>query len=120
MIDIVEGTREFALTPSSKAWTMTSRKTLFFRPYSWLLRRSKTSEGRKPPRKGMRRAKKEGRWVGMAPKGYKNARDSANRPIVVPNEDAHFVKLAFKKMAEGVYYMEEIRKELERAGLRLQ
>lgn len=65
---------------------------------------------------GMRRAKLEGRWVGMAPKGYKNARDAANRPIVIPNDDARFIRLAYEKMAEGAYYMEEIRRELNRMG----
>ena len=68
---------------------------------------------------GMRRAKKEGRWVGKAPKGYKNTRDSSNRPIVIPNEDAHFVQLAFQKMAQGAHYMDQIRKELNAQGFKI-
>ena len=32
---------------------------------------------------GMRKAMKEGRWVSGAPIGYRNARDTLNRPIIV-------------------------------------
>src|SRR5271157_3217411 len=41
---------------------------------------------------GMRRAVKEGRWVVKAPKGYDNKRDESNKPIIVPNKEAEFIK----------------------------
>src|SRR5688572_21402341 len=41
---------------------------------------------------GMRRARKEGRWVCSAPKGYKNVRDANNNPVIVPGDDAPFIK----------------------------
>src|SRR3984957_5314734 len=59
---------------------------------------------------GMRRAKKEGRWMATAPKGYKNAMDEDNRPIIVPSNDAPIIKWAFEEVAKGVYYAEDIRK----------
>src|SRR5205814_6287700 len=48
---------------------------------------------------GMRRAKKEGRWVVMAPKGYKNVRDENNRPIIVPGDNAKYMREAFEEAA---------------------
>lgn len=61
---------------------------------------------------GMRRAKKEGRWVACAPKGYSNKRDEYNRPVIVPNDDATFIKEAFEQVALGIYTQEEVRKKL--------
>jgi hypothetical protein len=46
----------------------------------------------------MRRAKKEGRWMATAPKGYKNARNGDNRPIIEPSKDASVVRLAFEEL----------------------
>jgi DNA invertase Pin-like site-specific DNA recombinase len=43
---------------------------------------------------GMRRAKKEGRWMGTAPKGYKNVRID-DKPTIVTNENARHVKWVF-------------------------
>ena len=40
---------------------------------------------------GMRRCRKDGRWSGVAPKGYKNSRDGSNKPVIVPADDAHLV-----------------------------
>lgn len=51
---------------------------------------------------GMRRAKKEGRWMATAPKGYKGARSEDNRPIIEPSKDASIVRLAFDELAKGV------------------
>lgn len=51
---------------------------------------------------GMRRAKKEGRWVGCAPIGYKNARNERNLPIVVQSEKAPLVKWVFQEISLGI------------------
>ena len=65
---------------------------------------------------GIRRAKKEGRWVCGAPKGYSNKRDDHNKPIIVPNEDAKFIKQAFEELAEGIKPYDHIRQELNKKG----
>jgi site-specific DNA recombinase len=56
----------------------------------------------------MRRAKKEGRWVASAPKGYKNARDENNTPIIIPSNDAKFIKEAFEEVAKELSTVEEV------------
>ena len=40
---------------------------------------------------GMRRAKKEGRYMGNAPYGYKHSRTEHNRPCIAPGKDADLV-----------------------------
>ena len=66
---------------------------------------------------GMRRAKKEGRWMATAPKGYKNARDENNRPIIMPSDDAPIIKWAFEELAKGVFHANDIRKLCNKKGL---
>ena len=66
---------------------------------------------------GMRRAKKEGRWMATAPKGYKNARDADNRPIIMPSEDAPIIKWAFEELAKGMTHADDIRKMCIDKGL---
>ena len=65
---------------------------------------------------GMRRARKEGRWLGVAPRGYKNARDENNKPIIVPDEEAKFVKKAFDEIAKGINNVKEVNKKLNDEG----
>jgi len=65
---------------------------------------------------GMRRAKKEGRWVVMAPKGYKNARDENNRPVIVPSDDAKYMKEGFEEIAKGIASIDEVRRMLNKKG----
>jgi site-specific DNA recombinase len=66
---------------------------------------------------GMRRAKKEGRWVGCAPIGYKNARNERNLPIVVQSEKAPLVKWVFEEISLGISSAESIRVEAMKRGL---
>lgn len=66
---------------------------------------------------GMRRAKKEGRWVGSAPTGYKNIRNERNQPIVVKSEKAPIVKWIFEEIAKGVSSAEMVRQEAMKKGL---
>jgi site-specific DNA recombinase len=66
---------------------------------------------------GMRRAKKEGRWVATAPKGYKNIRDENGRPLIVPSKDKELIMEAFEEVAKGIYTLEDVRKRLVRKGL---
>ncbi|WGK95160.1 MULTISPECIES: recombinase family protein [Flavobacterium] len=67
---------------------------------------------------GMRRAFKEGRYVGYAPKGYDNGKDAAKKPILIPNEDARFVQEAFELMATGNYQRNEVFYKLKEKGFK--
>ncbi|MBI1838679.1 MAG: recombinase family protein [Flavobacteriia bacterium] len=62
---------------------------------------------------GMRRAKKEGRYVGSAPKGYSNKRDEQGRAIIVPNDQADHIRKAFEWLATGLYSNIEVKKMIE-------
>ncbi len=59
---------------------------------------------------GMRRAKKEGRWISTAPKGYDNKLDANGKKIIVPNKYAPIMKWAFETLSTGNYGIEEVRK----------
>ncbi|MEN9928328.1 MAG: hypothetical protein RLZZ231_249, partial [Bacteroidota bacterium] len=65
---------------------------------------------------GMRRAFKEGRYVGSSPKGYDNGKDSSNKPILIPNDDAKYVQEAFELLATGLYNQAEVLKKLKLKG----
>ncbi len=68
---------------------------------------------------GIRRAKKDGRWLGGCPVGYKNTRDENNRPIIAPEggKKEQLVKTAFREFATGTYNIEELRYKLNKQGL---
>lgn len=68
---------------------------------------------------GMRRALKEGRWPNKAPLGYKNTRVAKNKTFIEPTPKAHLIKMAFEKMATGLFKVEELRKEMAKLGLKL-
>ena len=67
----------------------------------------------------MRKAMKDGRWVYTPPKGYKMRRDELNKPLMVQNEDAKFIKEGFELYATGLYSKCEVRKMLEKKGFKL-
>src|SRR6185312_13894197 len=70
---------------------------------------------------GMRRAKKEGRWLGHFPKGYINTRDEKNKPIIIPEggfQEA-IIKKAFSEFSTGLFNIEELRRKLHKEGLKL-
>ena len=69
-------------------------------------------------RGGVRAALKSGRWCRGAPFGYRNSRDDDNKPIIVPNQDAELVKIAFKLCAEGEQ-QSEIRRVLQQHGKKM-
>src|ERR1700677_1391115 len=52
---------------------------------------------------GMRRARKEGRYMGLAPIGYENRTDPNGRKYIAPEEPlASIVKWSFEQVAEGI------------------
>ena len=67
---------------------------------------------------GMRRANVEGRYLGSAPKGYKNARDHSDKPILLPDENAPLIKEAFQLAATGLYSQQELLREMNKGGLK--
>ena len=46
-------------------------------------------------RGGIRGSLKAGRWCRKAPVGYRNSRDIDNKPLIVPNENAQFIRHAY-------------------------
>ena len=67
---------------------------------------------------GMRRAFKEGRYVGNAPKGYSNGTDVNKKPLLVPNEDAKHIQEGFELMATGIYNQKEVFNRLKSKGFK--
>lgn len=69
---------------------------------------------------GIRKAMKDGRYMGSAPYGYKHSRTESNKPCIAPNEkELRFVQKAFEMMATGKYHIEELRHILRKKGMPL-
>ncbi len=69
---------------------------------------------------GMRRAKKEGRYLGIAPRGYSNGRDAENKPILVPNKDMATVKWCFEEMSREIFDIQTLWRMARQKGLKVQ
>ena len=68
---------------------------------------------------GMRRAKKEGRCLGIAPLGYKNVtNENGNKSIIIKEPQASIIRFAFKELAKGILCAEEVRREANKKGLK--
>jgi len=68
---------------------------------------------------GMRRARKEGRWMASAPVGYKNATTEIGKKVIIPKEpEASILKFSFEKIATGQFSTEQIWKVARERGLR--
>jgi site-specific DNA recombinase len=65
---------------------------------------------------GMRRAKKEGRWMSTAPRGYDNITNENGRKIIVPNKEAAIIRSAFETLAQGKHSVEEVRRICNKQG----
>lgn len=67
---------------------------------------------------GMRRAKKEGRWMATAPIGYVNKTNENGRKYIEPKEpEASIFRWAFAEIAKGQFNTEQIFKEAKKKGL---
>jgi len=67
---------------------------------------------------GMRRARKEGRWVSTAPIGYINKCDEWGKKYIEPHEpQASLVRWSFEKIAEGHFSSENIYWQAKKKGL---
>ncbi|WP_090602933.1 recombinase family protein [Parapedobacter koreensis] len=69
---------------------------------------------------GMRRARKQGRWMGAAPKGYVNriTPDGERKYITPKPGEAEIMKWVFEELAKGVQPAEQIRREANEKGLK--
>ncbi len=68
---------------------------------------------------GMRKAMKEGRWMGSPPKGYKRSVDENLKPCIIPNKDVELVNWIFQQMATGLYHIEELRRMVHKKGMKI-
>jgi len=68
---------------------------------------------------GIRQAKKEGRWTGLAPLGYINRTRVDGRKYITPKEpEAGLIKWIFTQLEKGVFSSEEILKSVTEKGLK--
>src|SRR6185437_12175367 len=68
---------------------------------------------------GMRRAKKEGRWMGIAPVGYVNQIDTSGRKYITPKEpEAGIMKWVFEEISRGTFAADQIRRDANKKGLK--
>ena len=59
---------------------------------------------------GMRRARKEGRWMGIAPVEYTNKTDKSGRKYIMPKEpEAGIMKWVFQELANNHFAADQIR-----------
>jgi DNA invertase Pin-like site-specific DNA recombinase len=65
---------------------------------------------------GMKQAILQGRWCWRPHIGYKHERGLDGKPILVPSEDAPFIKEAFALFETGLYKQIDIVKELKKKG----
>src|SRR5665647_604684 len=66
---------------------------------------------------GMKKARKEGRWMGKAPLGYANKITEDGKKYIAPKEPgASILKWAFHTIANGQYQIEQIYKEVNKKG----
>jgi site-specific DNA recombinase len=69
---------------------------------------------------GMRRAKKEGRWMGQAPLGYANKITEDGKKYIAPKEpEAGIMQWVFKSLVTGQYTVEQIFKEAQLKGIKV-
>lgn len=68
---------------------------------------------------GIVRARKEGRYTGPPPKGYKREKHANNKTIIVPDENATLIKEAFEIVCSGLHPIDNVRKILSKKGLKI-
>lgn len=69
---------------------------------------------------GMRRAKKEGRWMATAPIGYTNKITEGGKKYISPkNPHAEIVRWAFETLAKGIFTTEQVWKQVREKGLKV-
>ncbi len=68
---------------------------------------------------GMRRARKEGRFMGVAPLGFVNKITESGRKYITTKEpEASIMRWVFEQLAEGQYAADHVRKQANKKGLK--
>lgn len=68
---------------------------------------------------GMRRAKKEGLWMGLAPAGYKNKiTENGRKYIAIDERQASHMRWAFEQIAEGILATDHVWMKAKERGLK--
>lgn len=68
---------------------------------------------------GMRRAKKEGRYVSQAPIGYANrSKEDGSKYIAIKEPEASVMRWAFNEIAKGVFSTEDIHRMARKRGIK--
>ena len=69
---------------------------------------------------GMHKAKKEGRYAGCAPVGYKNVREENGRAIIIPHPtESKLVQEAFFEFSKGQLNVYDLRRLMKTRGLNI-
>ena len=66
---------------------------------------------------GIRRARKEGRYLTTGPYGYVNRPENGKKTVVPVEPKAGLIKWAFVQIAKGEFAIDQIRRELNRKGI---
>ncbi len=70
-------------------------------------------------KRAIHKAKQEGRWMGLAPKGYANkTMESGNKQIVPVEPEAAMIKNIFSKIAEGDISIREMHRIAVKSGFK--
>ncbi len=65
----------------------------------------------------MRKARKGGRWLGKAPKGYLNGKDEQGKPLLIPDsKNAPLIRWIFEEMSQGTHDIEAVRRMAKAKG----
>jgi site-specific DNA recombinase len=68
---------------------------------------------------GMRRARKEGRYMGLAPSGYVNKiTEDGKKYIAFDEPEASIIKWAFNEISKGVFNTEQVYLQAKKKGLK--
>ncbi|MFV5684557.1 recombinase family protein [Flavobacterium sp. GB2R13] len=68
---------------------------------------------------GMRRAKKEGRYVSQAPIGYVNrSKDDGSKYIAIKEPESSIMRWAFNEIAKGIFSTEDIHRMARKKGIK--
>ncbi|WP_082564265.1 recombinase family protein [Flavobacterium sp. Root420] len=68
---------------------------------------------------GMRRAKKEGRYVSQAPIGYVNkSKDDGSKYIAIKEPEASIMRWAFNEISKGIFSTEDIHRMARKKGIK--
>ena len=68
---------------------------------------------------GIIRARKEERYTGTPPKGYKREKNANGKTTIIPDENAPLIREAFEIVSLGLYPIDNIRKILADKGLKI-